>query len=96
VLCSVVSIRKRPSAVRKSTYIIIIFPNLRQVLDYFNSNLRQVLLGAKARDEQDVWGSNGTAAKDDFTVGFNAILGRYWRFRYFNADRAGFRTRFIE
>jgi hypothetical protein len=94
VLCSVVNIHeRRTSAVRRITritYIIIVFPNLRQVLDHFDTNLRQVLLGDDSRDEQNMWRSNSTAAKDDFTVGFDMILGRDWGFGYFNTNRTGF------
>jgi len=76
--------------------VIIVLPNLRQVLDNFDTNLRQLLLGADARDKQDVWSRNSTTAEDDLAVSPDAILGRYWRLGYFDADRARFRTRFIE
>lgn len=70
-------------------HIIVVLPNLRQVLNYFDTCLRQHLFGADARDEEDMRTRNSTTTNDDLAVSLDTIFGVYWRLGHFNADSAG-------
>jgi hypothetical protein len=71
-------------------HIIVVLPNLWQVLDYFDTRLQQHLFGTDARDEEDMRTRNSTTTNDDLAVSLDTIFGGYWRLGHFNADSTGF------
>jgi hypothetical protein len=80
----------RTSITWEKPHITVVLPNLRQVLNYFDTRLRQHLFGTDARDEEDMRTRNSTTANDDLAVSLDAIFGGYRRLGHFNADSTGF------
>jgi len=69
---------------------------LWQVLNYFDTRLRQHLFGTDARNEQDMRTRNSTTTYDDLAVSLDTIFGGYRRLGHLDANSTGFWTRFIE
>ena len=71
-------------------HITEVLPNLRQVLNYFDTRLRQRTSGTDARDEEDLRTRNSTTTNDDLAVRLDTIFWGCCRLGHFNANGTRF------